>query len=334
MSFEVNFYRNESESNKLDKTIVSIITAAGVLRDDTSIIDPIIEVSASLETLAGANYVVIPTFNRSYFILDMTATNNGLVLVSCHVDVLSSFRNQIRANRGIVFRQENNWNLYLNDGVLEMYQNPIVTTHEFPNAFNGQSYVLALAGRYTGGRIPDGGGNNPNVKTPMGLATYALAQVGNPYWFGTCGQIASQALLDDRSYAYPEYYTATDFPSQFGLRVHDCVGLIKGYRWSTTPTAPPAYVLSQDVNVEGLYTECSVFKGIVGDTPWTQGYQYTKGVCLFTANLDHVGVSMGDGTAVEARNHASGVVQTNNADRSWYYWGIPDWLINNTDAEA
>lgn len=333
MSFGVNFYRNESENNKLDKSIVNVTTAIGDLRDNTSIIDPIIEVGASLETLAGANYVVIPTFNRSYFITDMVSTNNGLVVVYCHVDVLRSFRDEIRANRGIVFRQENNWNLYLNDGVLEMYQNPIVTTHEFPTAFNGQSYILALAGRYTGGRIPDAGGNDPNVKTPMGLATYALAQVGNPYWMGTFGQIASQALLDDRSYAYPEYYTATDFVSQFGLRVHDCVGLVKGYRWSATPTSPPLYVRDQDVSVEGLFTECSVFRGEVGDDPWVQAYQYTKGVCVFKADLSHVGVSMGDGTVVEAEKHATGVVVTNLVDKPWRYWGIPDWLINNTGIE-
>ena len=72
------------------------------------------------------------------------------------------------------------------------------------------------------------------TKTGEGLAQYALAQLGRPYWWGTFGQTASAALLAQKRAQYPEHYTADDFESQFGKRVHDCVGLIKGYLWSDT----------------------------------------------------------------------------------------------------
>lgn len=327
MAFEVVIQRNESETIALDKTLSTIATLMGTLREESSIINPSIIVEANLVDLKNANYLTVDSFGRSYFINDMTSIRNGLVQLSCHVDVLSSFASEIRANRGIIFRQEKNWNLYLNDGVIEVYQNPIVTTKEFPHSFEGESYVLALAGRRSGGIQPFTSGDNS--KSSNGLAAYAEAQLGNPYWYGTFGQIASQSLYEAKKYTYPEYYTATDFPSQYGQRVHDCVGLVKGYRWSDTPTSVPNYVAGEDVNVQGLFGQCSSIMGFIGDSNWNTLYQAYKGICVFTRSLDHVGVYMGDGTTIEARGHAYGVVRTNNSSRNWYYYGIPDWLIDS-----
>ena len=53
-------------------------------------------------------------------------------------------------------------------------------------------------------------------KTGQGLAEYAKAQLGKPYWWGTFGQTASAALLTQKRTQYPSYYTADDFDSQFG----------------------------------------------------------------------------------------------------------------------
>ena len=71
-----------------------------------------------------------------------------------------------------------------------------------------------------------------DVKTNTGLVAYAQAQLGLPYWYGTFGQTASSALLADRRTAYPKYYDQSKykvpFTSQYGQRVHDCIGLIMG----------------------------------------------------------------------------------------------------------
>ncbi|MCD7741370.1 MAG: hypothetical protein LUI06_04110 [Ruminococcus sp.] len=83
------------------------------------------------------------------------------------------------------------------------------------------------------------------TKTNTGLVAYAKAQVGLPYWYGTFGQTASASLYTSKKKQYPSYYTASDFSSQYGKRVHNCVGLIKGYLWSSSVTATPAYNSSQ-----------------------------------------------------------------------------------------
>ena len=125
-------------------------------------------------------------------------------------------------------------------------------------------------------------------KTGQGLAGYALAQLGRPYWWGCFGQRADGALYAQKKKQYPGYYTAADFQSQYGQKVHDCVGLIKGYLWCDSPDGEPRYCGAQDVAVEGLYRKCSR-KGSITTLP------DTPGVCVFMANMGHVGVYIGNG---------------------------------------
>ena len=157
------------------------------------------------------------------------------------------------------------------------------------------------------------------MKTGQGLAEYAIAQLGRPYWWGCFGQLADGVLYAQKKKQYPGYYTATDFSSQYGQKVHDCVGLIKGYLWCDDPDGSPKYVGAQDVAVEGLYKKCSRKGGIttMPDIP---------GACVFMANMGHVGVYIGNGEVVEAMGHAYGVVKTKLAGRGWAYWGMPEWI--------
>ena len=111
---------------------------------------------------------------------------------------------------------------------------------------------------------------------------------------------------------YPNYYTAQDFPSQYGQRVHDCIGLIKGYLWSDTPTSMPKYNSSQDVSADGMLAKCKE-KGHISTIP------ELPGVLVFSPQ--HVGVYIGNGYVIEARGHAYGVVKTKLSSRGWKSWG-------------
>ena len=164
------------------------------------------------------------------------------------------------------------------------------------------------------------------MKTGQGLKEYAIAQLGRPYWWGCFGQLADGALYAQKKKQYPAYYTATDFSSQYGQKVHDCCGLIKGYLWCDTPDGSPKYNAAQDVAVDGLYRTCSR-KGSITTLP------ETPGVCVFMANMGHVGVYIGNGEVVEAMGHAYGVVKTKVAGRGWAYWGMPDWISYDDAAE-
>ena len=146
MSFNIILQQNKSEMNKVLKSITDIMTVSGFLKEETSIIDPVIKIECDLSSVVGCNYLSIPEFGRSYFVNNIRSIRNGLVEFACHVDVLSSFASAIKENTAIVKRQENNWNLYLNDGSFKVYQNPNVLTKAFPSGFTTQELVLAVAG--------------------------------------------------------------------------------------------------------------------------------------------------------------------------------------------
>lgn len=146
MAFDIVLQTNNSEINRLTKVVTNIATVSGVLKEETSIIDPVIKIECDLSSFTGCNYMTIPSFGRSYFVNNIRSIRNGLVEFSCHVDVLSTFAEQIRGNTAITKRQENNWNLYLNDGSFKIYQNPNVLTKAFPSGFTTQEFVLAVAG--------------------------------------------------------------------------------------------------------------------------------------------------------------------------------------------
>lgn len=155
------------------------------------------------------------------------------------------------------------------------------------------------------------------AKTNTGLVEYAKAQLGKPYWFGTFGQTATENLYQSKKKQYPNYYTAKDFKLQYGQRVHDCIGLIKGYLWSDTPTSTPMYNSLQDVTADGMLARCKK-KGNISTIP------EIPGILVFSPQ--HVGVYIGNGYVIEARGHQWGVVKTKLASRGWKNWGKCPWI--------
>ena len=146
MAFSIIVQRNNSEDNRITKSVDTLFAVNGNLKDNTSIIDPVILIQCDLRSVVNCNYISIPEFHRSYFVRNIKSVRNGLVEFNCHVDVLSSFADAIKGNKAIIKRQENDWNLYLNDGTLKVYQNSMVLTKNFPSGFNTREFVLAVAG--------------------------------------------------------------------------------------------------------------------------------------------------------------------------------------------
>ena len=352
MSFMVKLQRMSSEPIRIIKEINDIVQLNGTLREGSSIISPtiLVEDTVGLGVLNVANYMEIPEFGRKYFIGDIVSIRTGLVEISAHVDVLSSFVGDLYLNKGIVFRQEKDNNLYLNDGVLEMYQNPIVATKTFEHGFEGKSYVLAMAGRRgrttvigsfgrtlfngqgvtqgSGGSIPTGTGDGS--KTCSGLVQYANAHIGAPYWWGTFGNKASQMLLNYKLAQYPDWYgpKQSTLVNDFGLQVFDCVGLLKGYRWSDETFSDPVYEASEDCDARGMFNDCVGLRGAIGDDYWTSTYSIYPGVCVFQSyngDIVHVGVSNGDGTVTHC-TYPSGVVKETLNTSIFNVYGIPKWL--------
>lgn len=142
----ITFYQNISEYNAVNKSIRELATITGTLRDESSIIDPVITISDIDNIVGSMNYAYIPDFNRYYFITNIESVRSNLWRVSFHVDVLYTYRAQIKSNSAIIERNENQYDLKLNDGLFKTQQNPRIAQFPFPSGFNTWNFVLAIAG--------------------------------------------------------------------------------------------------------------------------------------------------------------------------------------------
>lgn len=146
MAFNISLYTCTSEKIEVVKNLTLVATMTGQLKNETSIVDPVILVATNVGSLSACNYMSISSFGRSYFINDLVSIRDNLTEIHAHCDVLSSFWEYIKLNDAITHRQENSNNLYLDDGAFKVYQNPAIIVKNFPDGFKTWSYILALAG--------------------------------------------------------------------------------------------------------------------------------------------------------------------------------------------
>lgn len=142
----INLYTNLSEKNHLDKDITQQGSITGTLKEDCSIINPVIKVESFYGfDLTTCNYAYIPEFDRYYFINNINCVGK-LYELNMHVDVLSTYKSAIRSNTAIVSRQQNNYNLYLQDGNFKTYAFPHMQIEQFPNGFDSFNLIFSVAG--------------------------------------------------------------------------------------------------------------------------------------------------------------------------------------------
>ena len=139
-------YNNLSETHTVNKQLTELVTLTGTLREESSIIDPVITLVGIDAYISIANYAYIPEFNRYYFINNVESMRNGMWRLTFHVDVLYTYREQIKANSAIIARNQVEYDLKLNDGLFQTRQNPRIAQFPFPSGFNTWNFVLAIAG--------------------------------------------------------------------------------------------------------------------------------------------------------------------------------------------
>ena len=91
----LSLFVNNSEKNKLDKSLSSELKFNGKLREESSVVNPSIMIQTT--NPSSYNYAYIPEFNRYYFITDMVSIRTGIWEISMHVDVLMSFKDSIKS---------------------------------------------------------------------------------------------------------------------------------------------------------------------------------------------------------------------------------------------
>ena len=166
--------------------------------------------------------------------------------------------------------------------------------------------------------IPTDQYTDPATKNNLDIAEWAKCAVleGWGYVCGTYGEVLTESLLDTKASEHPDEVSGKkDFIAATWMdrRTADCVGLIKGYGWLNPETHEIEYATNgmPDIGPDDMYNNAAE-KGTIDTIPeipglavWVQG---------------HIGIYIGDGKVVEAKNMESGVQQTELIGGPWTNW--------------
>lgn len=148
---EITLYQNNSGANFVNKDLTEVGTFQGNMRDSASVTDPVITIATD-SVISFVNYAYIPMLGRKYFVMNITILRSGLYQLTLHVDVLCTYWDNIKLLNAVIGRQENLYNLYLDDDKFVVTPQRIYTTLAFPNRVasgsgeNTASFILTLAG--------------------------------------------------------------------------------------------------------------------------------------------------------------------------------------------
>lgn len=147
MAYTVNILQNLSPDYQLDKNFNNLLVTTALFKGGSGIEDIEIDIQTSVD-LSQANYMYIPELSRYYFITSIATMRNDYYRLIGHVDVLSTYKTQIRSNNAIIRRQEHLYNKYLDDEEFKTLNKSQVITRRFSTgAFTkSMKYVLVTAG--------------------------------------------------------------------------------------------------------------------------------------------------------------------------------------------
>lgn len=91
----IKLYKNNSENNRIGKSLVQKAQKDCVLKQNCSILSPEIELTFEEGTMQDINYMYIPQFGRYYFIDNIETLIGERYRIKASVDVLESYKTDI-----------------------------------------------------------------------------------------------------------------------------------------------------------------------------------------------------------------------------------------------
>lgn len=146
---QIILYKNTRPSRNVVRTLTAPLTLTGEPRtaDTLDILNPEIVIPYNSAVLSGYNFCYIPDFGRYYFINDFRIIGKT-ILLSMHVDVLFTYRNEVLNSQCIAERSSSNYELMLEDTAVSAVAGYDIFSRSLPYAFRPDQgvYVLIVAG--------------------------------------------------------------------------------------------------------------------------------------------------------------------------------------------
>lgn len=153
MALPIVVYRSASDKRVIGKTLAQTGSYATCqLLDGCSVTQPkvIVTLNAALFT---SNYAYIAAFGRYYFINNITILDSQRVQLDMSVDVLETYKTQLKALSFTIKRQQYVYNLYLDDPLFQAQNKRQIVTKKIdgtafsPSTLTGTTcFVLSVVG--------------------------------------------------------------------------------------------------------------------------------------------------------------------------------------------
>lgn len=114
---ELTFYKQAATPNRVDKS--AYLESTGnisnvIIKDDTNLMAPTFILKTN-PIVYNSNYLFCSFTQRYYYIESIDALSGGRIAVNCKIDVLMTYRNEIRASDAWIDRSSNNDLLFHQD---------------------------------------------------------------------------------------------------------------------------------------------------------------------------------------------------------------------------
>ena len=147
----VILYNNKSDKRQLVKNITEIKTLVAVAKGDINIISPTLIIQ---NFSTDFNYCYISDFDRYYFVKSITLLTGQRIQIDLSVDVLMTYKEEIKKLTVNVLRYENIEPTFLTDSRIPLFSDTLQKVIEFPkNIFNleepsenSKNFLLTVAG--------------------------------------------------------------------------------------------------------------------------------------------------------------------------------------------
>lgn len=139
----VNFYNAKIQNNEINKVLGDAIVKTCSLKNGSSIEDPVLYMEHDAQ-LFQTNYVYIADFGRYYFISGRELVEHT-EYITCHVDVLKSFRNDIK-NSVVISTRSNFKNKQFDDNMVKPQSDKFIEYRKLSEALTGETYVAIIGG--------------------------------------------------------------------------------------------------------------------------------------------------------------------------------------------
>ena len=142
---QVQIYKTSSERHRLSKSLTNQINKTCHILDGTSITDPVIVIGYDASILSHS-YAYITDFGRYYFITNMEVLPGQEIRLSLHVDVLMTYKDQIKACKARITRSQSNFDKYIPDSMIINKAQSKITQRKLGSSFTRENQYYVLIG--------------------------------------------------------------------------------------------------------------------------------------------------------------------------------------------